>query len=135
MDNKKLLEEVFGQNNPTMSKVGGFAKIRSWGDKNKAITHDGLEVRRLDSVYIEGYGVVTMTQYELHFLYEDKSKKIGRWTYMCSCGSPAGIVSYNSPINKLMSKPSEGDFILVCLAHTTSRDNVGVGKHADNSTE
>lgn len=133
--NKKLLEQFAGENNPTLSRVGGYAKIRSFGDKNNATTHDGLSVHRSDSIYIEGYGLVTCTPYELHFVYEDKSKKIGRWSFMCTCGSPAGIISYNSPINKLMSKPTDGGYILSCLSHTSTKDSMGVGKHSDGSTE
>lgn len=135
MDNKKLLEQFAGQNNPMLEKVGGFAKIRSFGNKNEATTHDGIKVYRLEDVYVDGYGVVPMAQYELHFLYEDTSRKVGRWVYMCTCGSPGGIVSYNSPIKKLMSKPSDSSFIMVCLAHTSTRDNVGIGFHADGSSE
>ena len=135
MDNKKLLEQFAGENNPMLSKVNGYAKIRNYGNKNQATTHDGLEVYRSDSIYIEGYGLVTCVPYELHFIYEDKSKKVGRWVFMCGCGSPAGIISYNSPIKKLMSRPTDGGYLLACLAHTSTRDNMGIGKHADGSTE
>lgn len=135
MDNKKLLEQFLGENNPTLKQVTSFATIRAFGDKNTATTHDGIKVHRLDSIYFEGFGLVTCAQYSAHFVYEHKSGIVGRWSTMCTCGSPAVIVSYNSPINKLMSKPTDGGFILVCMAHTSTKDNVGVGKHADGVHE
>lgn len=128
--NYSLLGGVQGApQNPT-----NFSKIRSWGDKNSAVTYDGLKVERQDFLYSkEGYGMVRCCPYELHFIYEDASGKRGRWNYMCTCGSIAGIVSYKE-LKGLMS-PTLGEYILVCIAHTASKQNTGIGKHADGSTE
>jgi hypothetical protein len=119
----------------TQTPVTDFARVRSWGDKNSATTHDGLKVERQEFLYAEGYGLVRCVPYELHFIFEDKSKKIGRWVYMCTCGSIAGIISYND-VNKLMTvQGTEKGYVLACVAHTTSKQNVGIGKHIDGSTE
>lgn len=133
--NKKILEKYLGDNHPLLSQVSSFSTIRTFGDKDIAITHDGIKVYRLDNIYFEGFGLVTCAPYELHFVYEHKTGIIGRWSTMCTCGSPAVIVSYNSPISKLMSKPTDGDYLLVCMTHNSTKDNVGVGKHSDGSTE
>lgn len=117
----------------TQQSVTDFARIRSWGDKNSATTHDNLKVERSAYLYAEGYGLVTCAQYELHFIFEDKSNKIGRWAYLCTCGSIAGIVSYKELVG--LVSPELGEYILVCIAHTASRQNVGIGSHADGSHE
>lgn len=117
-------------------EVKGFAKIRSFNSKNSAWTHDGLKVERQEFIYAEGYGLVRCANYELHFLYEDKSKKIGRWSYLCTCGSIAGIVSYKE-ISGLMTPSMQnlGEYVMVCINHTATKQNTGVGVHADNSHE
>ena len=114
-------------------QVKSFASIRSWGDKNSAITKDGDRVERHDYIFAEGYNMVRCVPYELHFVYEDKSGKIGRWGYMCTCGSIAGIISYND-VKELMS-PEYGEYLLACIFHTTTKQNTEVGRHADGSTE
>lgn len=128
-----IIKTVYGNDNPLVKNVTDFATIRGWGDKNRAVTHDGLEVERQEYIFIDGYGMVRCVPYELHFIWEDKSKKIGRWVFMCSCGSPAGIVSYKA-MSGMMS-PTLGEYVLCCLAHTSSKDNTGIGRHADGSTE
>lgn len=117
------------------SQVKDFARIRSWGDKGKAITHDGLEVERQDFFFAEGYGIVKTIPYELHFVFEDKSKKKGRWAFMCTCGSLAGIISYNEVKHLMTVNGDEPGYVLACIAHTTSKQNIGIGRHADGSTE
>ena len=114
-------------------QVKSFAKIRSWGDKNSAITFDNVRVERQDFIFVDGYGMVNLTQYELHFLYEDKSKKIGRWSYMCTCGSIGGVVSYKELVG--LVSPKLGEYVMVCIAHMASKQNSGIGNHADGSTE
>lgn len=115
-----------------------YAKIRSFGDKNSAVTHDGDTVTRQEYIYDPDYGLVECIPYELHFIYQDprsfgpKAIK-GRWGYMCTCGSPAGIISYKDMSN-LITIESKG-FVLACLAHTASKKNTGVGNHADGSHE
>lgn len=113
--------------------VKSFSVIRSWGDSNSAVTNDGKTVKRQDYIFADGYGMVRCIPYELHFVYEDKSGKVGRWGYMCTCGSIAGIISYKD-VKGLMS-PEYGEYILACIFHTTSKQNSGIGQHADGSHE
>lgn len=120
---------------PENSGVSEFSKITGWGDKNSAITNDGIKVERQELIYAEGYGLVKCVPYELHFIYEDKSKKRGRWAYMCTCGSIAGIISYNEVKTLMTVTGAESGYILACIAHTTAKQNTGVGKHADGSHE
>lgn len=116
-------------------QVTSFASIRSWGDKNKATTHDGLTVERMDHIYVEGYGLVRCIPYELHFVYEDKSKKLGRWSFMCTCGSIAGVISYNEVKTLMTVSGTEPGYIMACIHHTTTKQNTGIGSHADGSHE
>lgn len=128
-----IIKTVYGKDNALLKNVTDFGTIRGWGDKNKATTHDGLTVERQEYIFVEGYGMVKCVPYELHFIWEDKSKKRGRWVFMCTCGSPAGIISYKA-MSGMMS-PTLGEYVLCCLAHTSSKMNTGIGKHADGSTE
>lgn len=107
-----------------------FSKIKSWGgDKNSAITHDGLKVERQELIYAEGYGMVKPIPYELHFIYEDKSQKRGRWAFMCTCGSLAGIISYKEMAKMMTVRGTETGFVLACIAHTTSKQEMGIGRN------
>lgn len=117
-------------------EVRGYAKIRSFGDKNSAWTFDGLKVERQEFIYAEGYGLVRCLPTTLHFIYEDKSKKPGRWAFMCTCGSLSGIVSYKE-IRGLMTPSMEnlGEYVLVCVHGLASKQNTGIFRHADMSTE
>ena len=119
----------------TQTLVSDFARIRSWGDKNSAITFDNERVERQEYLYADGYGLVKCINYELHFVYEDKSKKVGRWVYMCTCGSIAGIVSYNEMKSLMTVQGIEKGYVFVCISHTATKQNTGIGKHADGSTE
>lgn len=115
-------------------QVKGFSKIRSFNDKNSAITVDGLKVERQGHIFCEGYGLVECLNTTMYFVYEDKSKKIGRWAYMCGCGSPAGIISWKELSGVMDIKGKEG-YALACISGVTSRQNIGVFRHADGSTE
>ncbi len=117
------------------NKVTSFATIRSWGNKNQAITHDGETVNRMEYIYVEGYGLVKCIDYELHFIFEDTSKKVGRWAYMCTCGSIAGVISYNEMKSMMTVWGNEPGYVLACVHHTAMKQNTGIGKHADGSTE
>lgn len=130
-----IIKTVYGKDNPLLKNVTDFATIKSWGDKNKAITHDGVTVERQEYFFFPelSQNMIRAVPYELHFIFEDKSHKRGRWTLMCTCGSPAGVVSYRD-MNKLMS-PTLGELVICCLAHNASKDNTGIGRHADGSTE
>ena len=111
-----------------------FAIIKHRGDLNHAETVDGYKVHRKEKIYFKEHGYVKCAPYNNHFLYDDPmaNKIIGRWTPMCSCGSPAAIIGYNayagdaSPTTRKESTvPGE---LLVCLAHAQ------YGKHSDGST-
>jgi len=111
-----------------------FAIIRHKGDLNHATTADGKRVHRQKSLYFEGHGLILCAPYDNHFVFDDPmgKKLIGRWSPMCSCGSPAVIVGYNAyikdatPTNKSESSiPGE---MIVCYFHATT------GKHADGSS-
>jgi hypothetical protein len=127
-------------NKDQLSKMGvmgkdvkGFARIRSFGSKNSAITHDGLKVERREFIYCEGYGMVKTLPTVQHFVYEDKSNKIGRWSYMCSCGSIAGIIAYDELKDFITTEPT--GHLLACIAGVTGKQNFGIFKHLDGSTE
>lgn len=118
-------------NAPT--KATDFARIRSWGDKNSAITHDGLKVERQEFLFDENYGMVRCLPTTMHFIYEDKSHKKGRWIWMCTCGSISGIVSYKEIKDFVTTEPT--GYLLVCIAGLASKQNIGIFRHADGSTE
>lgn len=106
--------------------------IKHVGDLNEATLEDGTKVHRTDRIYFEGHGLVLCASYDNHFCFDWKSKKIGAWTPVCTCGSPAGIVGYNayredaSPTTQEQSSiPGE---MIVCLTHAQT------GRHADGST-
>lgn len=107
--------------------------VRSLGDLKKATTWDGIKIERTDYIYTEGDGLVPCAPYELHFVYEisDKTKK--GWGLYCTCGSIAGVVGLNA-YSKLASPSSTGKMI-VCIHHTSTKNNVGIGEHADGSRE
>jgi len=109
--------------------------IRVYGDLGKAETADGVIVYRKESLWMgKQYGLVRCAPMDNHFIFEDPnfSKYIGRWTPMCSCGSPAGVVGYNvykgdmSPTNR--SESTHPGMLIVCLAHAQ------FGHHADGSS-
>lgn len=106
--------------------------VKHVGDLNEATVDGRVKVHRTDRIYFEGHGLVKCAPYDNHFVFDYKSKKIGAWTPVCTCGSPAGIVGYNaykqdaSPTTKdESSNPGE---LIVCLSHAQT------GKHADGST-
>jgi hypothetical protein len=113
--------------------VRGFSRIRFLGSKNSAITHDGLKVERQELIFCEGYGMVKCLPTVMHFVYEDKSKKIGRWSYMCTCGSMAGIIAYDELKDFITTEPT--GHILACIAGVTGKQKLGIFRHLDGSTE
>lgn len=116
-----------------LTKPQDFARIRSFGDKNSAVTHDGLRVERQEYLFVEGYGMVRCLPTTLHFIYEDKSKKIGRWAFMCTCGSLGGIIAYDE-IKEFITTESTG-YLLACIHGVTNKQNTGIFRHADGSSE
>lgn len=128
--NHPLLEGMSGK---LATKPSDFSRIRSWGDKNSAITHDGIKVERQEYIFVEGYGMVKVPSTTMHFVYEDKSGKLGRWTYMCTCGSIAGIVSYKDIVGLI--SPELGEFVLMCVHGLSHKQATGIFRHVDGSTE
>lgn len=141
MRNKKITNKGIVQiNHSLLDGVGGnitkpsdYAVIRSWGDKNSAMTHDGIKVERQEYLFVDGYGMVRSLPTTMHFIYEDKSGKRGRWTWMCTCGSIAGVVSYKE-LPTLIS-PELGEYVLACIHGLTNKQATGIFRHADGSTE
>lgn len=113
--------------------VTGFSQIRSFGDKNTATTFDGLKVERMEYIFVDGYGLVKCLPTTMHFIYEDKSKKKGRWVFMCTCGGIAGIISYKEIKEFITTEPT--GYLLACVHGITSKQNTGIFRHADNSSE
>lgn len=106
--------------------------VRAVGDAKRATLHDKTVVERQDSIYVEGYGLVKTAPTELHFVYATPVTMKG-WSYYCTCGSIAGIVGYGA-YSKLASPTSTG-MILACIRHLSTKNNVGIGIHADGSSE
>lgn len=128
--NHSLLEGMGGQK---VNMPSDFARIRSFGDKNSAMTHDGIKVFRQEFIFVEGYGMVRCPPTTMHFVYEDTSKKRGRWAFMCTCGSIAGIVSYKDIVGLI--SPELGQYVLMCIHGLTSKQHTGIFRHVDGSTE
>jgi hypothetical protein len=109
--------------------------IKVRGDLGEAVTADGMTVHRTKSLWMgEMWGIVLAAPYDNHFIFDDPNfKKIkGRWTPMCSCGSPAGVVGSNvykddaSPTT--IADSSHPGMMIVCLHHAQ------FGKHGDGSS-
>jgi hypothetical protein len=118
------------------SEVKDFARIRSRGDKNSAITHDGIKVERVDKIFCDGYGWVECLPTTMHFIFKDDTRKIGRWGYMCTCGSIAGILSWKE-LGTIMDIRGKEGYALACVMGVTNRQNpeLKIFRHADGSTE
>lgn len=109
------------------------AVVRTVGDAKIATLVDGTKVERVEHIFVnETYGLVRCAPYELHFIYELPKHMMG-WGLMCTCGSIAGVVGY-AAYSKLAS-PTDTGLIIACVRHTTLKQNIGIGQHADGSTE
>jgi len=106
--------------------------VRSVGDLQEARLGDGTVIKRQEFIFTEQDGLVKCAPYELHFIYEMPKDKKG-WGLMCTCGSIAGVVGLNA-YSKLASPTNTGKMI-VCVRHTTLKQNTGIGEHADGSHE
>lgn len=106
---------------------------RNVGDLKKATTWDGVVVERTDYIYTGENGLVKCAPYELHFIYEIKDVTKRGWGLFCTCGSIAGVVGLGA-YSKLASPTSDGK-MLVCIHHTSTKNNTGTGEHADGSRE
>ena len=101
-----------------------FCIIRHRGSPNEAETDEGKKVKRQPSIYLQSYdGLFMVAPYLDHFVYQDPSKKIGRWTLMCTCGSPAVIVGYDA----YKQDASPQGSMIVCLCHAQT------GHHQDGT--
>lgn len=125
--NKKVLKRQ-GVN----ASVASPRVVRAVGDAKRATLQDGTVVTRVDMIYVEGYGLVRAAPYELHFVYE-LPKHMKGWGLMCTCGSIAGVVGFRA-YSKLAS-PTDTGMIIACVRHTALKNNEGIGRHADGSTE
>lgn len=114
-----------------MNPEFSFAIIKHFNSVNSATTLDGKNVKREEMLLFDEPGkerFIRTAPYDNHFIYIDplwRSIK-GRWKFMCTCGSPAGIVGYNAYKNDASS--TETGELLVCLSHART------GKHGGGST-
>lgn len=106
--------------------------VRSVGDAKRATLYDGTVVERQDYIFVDGQRLVRTAPYELHFIYETPKHMKG-WGLMCTCGSIAGVVGM-AAYSKFAS-PTDTGKMIVCVRHTAVKNNTGIGKHADESTE
>ena len=106
---------------------------RNQGDLQRATLPDGTVVRRQSDLFVNGE-LVKCIDTELHFVYltpdTDTNKGWGIW---CTCGSIAGVVGWKA-YSKLAS-PSQTGKIVACLRLLATKQNTGVGEHADGSHE
>lgn len=125
-NNKVLASKGINQNG-TAPKI-----VRNQGNLQKATLRDGTVVERTELIFVDGQGLVQCANYELHFIYTAPVTHKG-WGIFCTCGSIAGVVGLNA-YSRLASPTSTGKMI-VCIRHTATKNNVGVGEHADGSHE
>ena len=131
MDITKWNNEVL-KSKGIKTTVRPYSKVRSIGDLQQATLWDGTVVRRQEYIFVDGQGLVKCAPYELHFIYETPKEHKG-WGLMCTCGSIAGVVGLNA-YSKLAA-PTDTGKLIVCVRHTTLKNNEGIGRHADESTE
>jgi hypothetical protein len=105
--------------------------VRNQGDLQKATLWDGTVVERLEYLIVNGEFVKTINT-ELHFVYESPKEHKG-WGLWCTCGSLAGVVGY-AAYSKLASPMSNGK-IVACVRLLATKQNTGIGEHADGSHE
>ena len=128
--NKSQLVEngITNQNPSTVAQM----IVRNIGDATKATLPTGEDIERKEYIFVDGHGLIKCAPYELHFIYELPSKYKG-WGLYCTCGSIAGVVGYNA-YSKLAAPTFSGQMI-VCLHHTSTKNNDTWGEHADGSHE
>lgn len=104
--------------------------VRNIGDATKAQLPTGEMVERKEHIWVDGQGLIKCAPYELHFIYELPSQYKG-WGLYCTCGSIAGVVDYKA-YSKLATP---GNRMIMCLHHTSTKNNDTWGEHADGSHE
>ncbi len=113
-----------------------FSVIRTRNDANRAETLDGFIVHREKQLWFNdatGPRFVWCAPYDNHFIYNDPSDKVGRWTQMCTCGSFAAVVGYkayrkDASAPTTVAESTEPGEMLVCYKHATT------GRHGEGST-
>jgi len=88
-----------------LPKLNPVTIVKFTGDRKSGVTNTGKTVYRRDKIWMgKEYGLVKTAGYGSNFIYVDPDynektgewprgkKYVGRWTPMCSCGSPAAIV-------------------------------------------
>lgn len=133
-----------------LPKLNIVKVVKFTGDRKSAQLADGKMVYRSENIWMgKEYGLVHCSPTGPHFVYADPDfnvktgqwpmdskgrpykKFIGRYTPLCTCGSPAGVVGSNvykglaSPTSKLDS--TTAGQMVVCLAM------VQLGHHLDGS--
>jgi hypothetical protein len=134
----------------TLPKLNPIKVVRFTGDRKSGTTDTGKTVYREDKIYMgKEYGWVHCAQFGSHFIYHDPDfnqktsewpmdkngrvfpKFVGRWTPLCSCGSPCAVYGanaykqYASPTNK--SESTTAGQMIMCMAV------VNYGVHMDGS--
>lgn len=117
-----------------VSRKGTAPKIvRNQGDLQSAKLPDGTVIKRQEYIFVNNELVRTVDS-ELHFVYQTPdSQKYKGWSLWCTCGSIAGVVGY-SAYSKLASPIGNGK-IVACVRLLATKQNTGIARHADNSTE
>ncbi len=131
MDTKKWNNEVLSAKGIKHKAIAPKV-TRSVGDLQQATLPDGTVVKRQDLIFVVGQGLVKCAPYELHFVFEMPKTFMG-WGLYCTCGSIAGVVGLNA-YSKLAA-PTDTGKMIVCVRHTTLKQNIGIGQHADGSSE
>lgn len=114
-----------------------FAIIKHYNSPDVGVTEDGHTVVKEERLFMPFMGRFVMcAPYDNHFTYHDPEAfdggTIGRYSPMCTCGSPAGVTGYNAYKQDASPSPTTeqtfaGEMVL-CLRHGQT------GKHADGSS-
>jgi len=132
LDIHKFNTQQLKENGSGQFSQPAYKTVRNVGDLKQATLWDGTIVERAGYIFVGGYGLIRCCPYELHFIYETP-QYIPGWGLYCTCGSIAGVTGLAS-YSKLISPTSTGHMI-VCIRHSTLKQNEGIGRHADGSTE
>jgi hypothetical protein len=133
-----------------LPKLNPNKVVRFMGDRKSGVTTNGKTVYRSDKLWMgKEYGFVQCAQFSSHFIYHDPDfdqktgnwpvdkygrtprQFVGKWTPMCSCGSPCAVYGANaykqfaSPTNR--SESTTPGQMLMCIAV------VNYGVHMDGS--
>lgn len=134
----------------TLPKLNPNKVVRFTGDRKSGVTSTGKTVYRTDKLWMgKEYGWVSCAQFGSHFIYHDPDFNqqtgewpldntgrplpsfIGKWSPLCSCGSPCAVYGtnaykkYTSPTTKEDS--TTAGQLLMCMAV------VNYGVHMDGS--